>query len=253
MLDHLHRILTASTIEEVWDLHVESMKSFGFDRLIYGFTRFRTGNGLGNRNDLLVLSNFEPSYVHAFINEGKYLSAPMVKWAVENVGACSWRWMQDHHDTFTPEQLKVIEFNREQGVIAGYTIGFAETSTRSKGAIGLAARAGLSQTDVEEIWARDGLLIHVLNDVVHLKIISLPQSGGSPLTARQREVLEWVADGKTTQDIATIMGVAPATVEKHLRLAREALSVETTAQAVIKASSKNQLFVIERQKDIGNR
>ncbi len=65
------------------------------------------------------------------------------------------------------------------------------------------------------------------------------------LTNRQREALEWVGDGKTTQDIATIMGLTPATIEKHLRLAREALDVETTAQAVLKASFQNQIFVLE--------
>ena len=65
------------------------------------------------------------------------------------------------------------------------------------------------------------------------------------LTGRQREALEWVGEGKTTQDIATIMGLTQATVEKHLRLAREALGVETTAQAVLKASYQNQIFVIE--------
>ena len=41
------------------------------------------------------------------------------------------------------------------------------------------------------------------------------------------------------------MGLTPATVEKHLRLARQALSVETTAQAVLKAAFQNQIFFLE--------
>ncbi|MEP3034604.1 MAG: sigma factor-like helix-turn-helix DNA-binding protein, partial [Pseudoruegeria sp.] len=49
----------------------------------------------------------------------------------------------------------------------------------------------------------------------------------------------------TTQEIAQIMGLTAATVEKHLRLAREVLDVETTAQAVLKASFNNQIFIIE--------
>jgi LuxR family transcriptional regulator len=48
------------------------------------------------------------------------------------------------------------------------------------------------------------------------------------------------------QDIATIMGLTPATVEKHLRLAREALNVDTTAQAVLKAALQNQMFISDR-------
>jgi hypothetical protein len=44
------------------------------------------------------------------------------------------------------------------------------------------------------------------------------------------------------QDVACIMGVSPAMVEKHLRLAREALDVDTTAQAVAKAAMMNLIF-----------
>jgi LuxR family transcriptional regulator len=87
----------------------------------------------------------------------------------------------------------------------------------------------------------------MLNNVAHLKILSLPFTtmSGRRLTKRQREALEWVGDGKTSQDIAVLMGLTQATVEKHLRLARETLGVETTAQAVLKASFQNQMFRLE--------
>jgi LuxR family transcriptional regulator len=82
---------------------------------------------------------------------------------------------------------------------------------------------------------------------VHLNILTLPYTPPNQLlTKRQREALEWVGGGKTTQDIATIMGLTPATVEKHLRLAREALNVDTTAQAVLKAALQNQMFITDR-------
>jgi LuxR family transcriptional regulator len=81
---------------------------------------------------------------------------------------------------------------------------------------------------------------------MHLKVMQLPYNATrKSLTKRQRETLEWVGEGKTTQDIWIIMGLTPATVEKHLRLAREALDVETTAQAVVKASFQNQIFLVE--------
>jgi len=117
-----------------------------------------------------------------------------------------------------------------------------------QGATGLTARRGLSQDDVDAIWAEKGTEIELINKVMHLKVTQLPHTTGQrrKLTARQREVLEWVADGKTIQDTATIMGLNPATIEKHLRLAREALDVDTTAQAIMKASSQNQFFLIER-------
>ena len=81
----------------------------------------------------------------------------------------------------------------------------------------------------------------IIAGVAHLKILSLPIPK-QMLTKRQREVLEWVADGKTVMDTAQILGLNRATVEKHLRLAREALGVDTTPQAVLKASFHNQIY-----------
>jgi LuxR family transcriptional regulator len=40
------------------------------------------------------------------------------------------------------------------------------------------------------------------------------------------------------------MDVSKATVEKHLRLAREVMGVETTAQAVLRMAYQNQIFRI---------
>ena len=130
---------------------------------------------------------------------------------------------------------------------AGYTVSFHDVSTRAKGATGLTAKRGLTQDDVDEVWKTHGVDLELANKIMHLKVTQLPHTTGQrrPLTARQREVLEWVADGKTIQDTATIMGLNPATIEKHLRLARETLDVDTTAQAILKASSQNQFFLIE--------
>lgn len=249
MIDHLERLMQAPTIEEVWDLHVTRMASFGFDRLLYGFTRFRTRNSFGSNDDLLVLSNHEPDYLREYIDEGLYVHAPMVGWAAENEGACSWRMIEERARTvpLTEAQQEVVALNQRYGVRAGYSISFRDASVRAKGAIGLCARPGLRQSEVDDIWARHGREILVLNNIAHLRITAMPfATSRRALSLRQREALEWVGDGKTTADIAQIMGLAPATVEKHLRLAREALDVDTTAQAVLKAAFQNQIFVISR-------
>ena len=103
-----------------------------------------------------------------------------------------------------------------------------------------------SLSDDGGIWHENGRVIKILNDMMHLKVQSLPQlNPNTPLTLRQREVLQWVGDGKTMLDIATIMDLTPATVAKHLKMARDALNVETTAQAVLKLSMLNQMFIMD--------
>ena len=245
LLDLTH----SNSIEELWDLHCRRMAEFGFDRLLYGFTRFRTATSLGDPDDFIVLSNLDPAYVQVFVHDGLYRSAPMVRWALENDGAASWSVlrMMMQSGAVTQEEQKILTFNAQHGITAGYSISFRSLSDRAKGAIALISRNGLSQDEVDALWAQSGELIQLMNNIVHLKILTLPYTPPNQiLTKRQREALEWVGGGKTTQDIATIMGLTPATVEKHLRLAREALNVDTTAQAVLKAALQNQMFITDR-------
>jgi len=243
----LDKLTNARTVEQLWDVHTRQMATYGFDRLMYGFTRYRTSTGLGDPQDWVLLSTQSPEYMKVFFDEGLYYHAPMLRWALANNGACSWRWMMDMNrvDNLTPSELRVMEFNKSMDVTAGYTVSFRSISERSKGAIALTAKPGMSQDAVEQVWAKHGEEIIVMNNVMHLKLLTLPYSGERNLTKRQREVLQWVGDGKTTQDIAVLLELTPATVEKHLRLAREALDVETTAQAVLKAAFYNQMFVMD--------
>jgi transcriptional regulator EpsA len=55
------------------------------------------------------------------------------------------------------------------------------------------------------------------------------------ITVREVEVLTWVRDGKTNDEIAEILGLSMLTVKNHLRHAMKKLVVRTRGQAVAKA------------------
>ena len=55
------------------------------------------------------------------------------------------------------------------------------------------------------------------------------------LSAREREVLHWLADGKTNAEIACILGVSLATVKTHVGRVLEKLQVETRTGACRRA------------------
>ena len=246
VLDTIEQLVSTLSVEDAWAIHKSAMSRYGFDKLLYGFTRFNTRNSYGDRNDLLLLSSMPDGYMDRFIDDDLYRTAPMTRWARDNVGAMSWGWLAQNLGELSAEERQVVEFNKSYGLTAGYTIAFQDALTRHKGAIALVAKAGVSQFDADRVWAEKGREINVLNQIAHLKFTALPlPKARSKLSGRQREVLEWVGDGKTMQDIATILGLTQATVEKHLKNARDSLSVETTAQAVRKASVQNQIFVLE--------
>jgi DNA-binding CsgD family transcriptional regulator len=64
---------------------------------------------------------------------------------------------------------------------------------------------------------------------------SLFTSAAGLLTPREREVLAWVARGKTNREIATVLYLAPGTVRKHLDNVYAKLDVGNRAGAVARA------------------
>jgi|SRR5580700_6389256 DNA-binding NarL/FixJ family response regulator len=52
---------------------------------------------------------------------------------------------------------------------------------------------------------------------------------GTPLTPRQREVLQLVAEGRTMKEVASILDISPRTAETHKYEIMRVLGVDTTA------------------------
>ena len=66
-----------------------------------------------------------------------------------------------------------------------------------------------------------------------------------PLTPREREVLQQVAEGKSSKEIAEILHMAVPTVEKHRRNIMDKLSLRTTAE-LTKCAIREGLTSVDR-------
>jgi LuxR family transcriptional regulator len=242
----LNRIACENSVGAVWDLAVGYFAAQGFSRANYGLTRFRVAGSIGDPDDAIYLTSFPPGYSNFYFRGGFYARTALYRWAVENEGSCTWRWVEEKlmNDELSPTEVSAVRQNAQWGLRAGLTYSFHDATTRAKGALGLAADPGLDHDAVDEIMARAGDAIEAVAQMMHMRICHLPHSvRRRTLSGRQREALEWVAEGKTTQDISMLMGISVAMVEKHLRLARAALNVETTAQAVAKGTLLHQIFL----------
>jgi DNA-binding NarL/FixJ family response regulator len=57
-------------------------------------------------------------------------------------------------------------------------------------------------------------------------------SNGSPLTAREREVLKLIAEGSATKEVAAVLGLSVKTAESHRARIMEKLGIHETANLV---------------------
>tara|TARA_R110000787_G_scaffold25249_4_gene71037 strand:- start:3770 stop:4453 length:684 start_codon:yes stop_codon:yes gene_type:complete len=85
--------------------------------------------------------------------------------------------------------------------------------------------------------------VHLISLIFHnmaRELLAMGRSGRSrvSLTPRERECLLWIAKGKTSWEIAVILGVSERTVNFHVDNARAKFGVASRFEAVIKAVMK---------------
>jgi DNA-binding CsgD family transcriptional regulator len=57
----------------------------------------------------------------------------------------------------------------------------------------------------------------------------------TPLTPREREIMQWVAIGKTDEEIAGILSISMTTVTSHVENAKQKLDAFRRTYAVVQA------------------
>ena len=120
------------------------------------------------------------------------------------------------------------------------------TIDESRGAISDAIQAGVSGyllkdaspealVDAARNAVEGNAVIHPQLTKTFIEEVHLAESEGTkamPLSKREREILQKVADGATTRQVATDLGISPHTVKTHLERIFEKLGANDRAQAV---------------------
>ena len=78
-----------------------------------------------------------------------------------------------------------------------------------------------------EVYLSPGISRTVLDGYLAGRAVS-----SDPLSAREREVLQLVAEGKTTKEVATLLGISTSTAESHRTNIMEKLDIHDTAGLV---------------------
>jgi DNA-binding CsgD family transcriptional regulator len=97
--------------------------------------------------------------------------------------------------------------------------------------------------DAKKTYVRD---FQILAHTVHAKAMVIggakPPDYRARLTPRERECLTWCALGKTSEDIATILGISEGVVRIHLQSAQHKLNCLNRTHTVAKAITYKLIF-----------
>lgn len=235
----IERLLDARTIPEIRGVFLQALGKLGFDHALYA-ARFMLNVPRFLLRDCPVILTNLPVEQMATGQLGDRLECdPLVRWVMENDGEIAAADLRARPGVISP----VLDLAGELGFAHCQIVSLRGKVLDSVGALLVAPGQGTDAETLAERWQQSGRQVRVLSWVTHMRIATMGRAlPVATLTPRQREVLTWRSAGKTVEEVAAILGITPATVEKHMRLARGALEVDTTSQAVLKAHVTHQLL-----------
>lgn len=227
--------LRADGVEGIHRLCSAISEAYGFDHFIYG-TSFPTSLV---KPFILVISGHPDAWRDHYQAHGYLAVDPAVRHCARSVRPLIWQdlMLDSERDA---KSLTVMQEAREFGLASG-----ASLSIRGgRGEIGVLSFSS------ERAWQQTRSAIdtaipdlYLLSAYVHEAAGRLVTQGSLPfnppeLTARERECLLWAAEGKTSWEIARILGISERTAIFHLQNAARRLNASSRQQAVALAISQ---------------
>lgn len=235
----IERLLRAPTISDIDAVFLRALEGLGYAHGIYAARFMLTVPRSVLREHPVIFSNLPEAMVDGALALRDLDRDPWIEWVLHNDGEIDSRELALRLDRPSPS----LALAARHGLGAAQVISLRDSVLHSIGAVVVFPGPGRDAEDLRRQWARTGRDMRVLAWIMHMRIATIQRRQPDVrLTPRQREVLRWRSTGKTVPEVAMILGITPATVEKHMRLAREALGVDTTPQAVLKAHLTHQLF-----------
>lgn len=146
--------------------------------------------------------------------------------AADRRGRVLWRTPQ------TEALLASLGLTPDDGLPAGLQKAIGDLIGRSDDPVAPSAKIDIGVVTLELAYAggADGALYFRLSQLVEGREADLLRTALG-LTAREAEVLVWIAAGKSNRDISEILNISPRTVNKHLEQVFTKLGVENRAAA----------------------
>jgi DNA-binding CsgD family transcriptional regulator len=226
-------IESCSTAQNAAALEGELAKTItgiGFNKYAYIAFRGRSYNGRP-----YVVTNY-PEQWHEHYSERGYVNKdPVIATAQQTITPLNWQDMLNNGRRIR-EERRVIEEASEFGMMNSVTIPIH--GPRSDFAT-LTVASDLESKEFRGLVREFRYDLHLLSlyfhDEVMKKVLSDETNPTRPLTPREKECLLWTAQGKTSDEISTIVGISQETVVFHLKNAMRKFSVYSKHHAVVKA------------------
>lgn len=219
----------ASNGEALFALLSQAVGQYGYDKLVFSVLSDRDLPAELNR--LCLYSTYPEDWLKYYAAKDYGRIDPVVRAAGTSHHAFTWADLEKT-TVFSPQQVRLMRQGEEVGLNAGIGVPL-------RGSRALLAGIGLAASD-----EHDGADVHL--DLVNAlcsqfylafrRLYAKPAQAAdvTPLSPKEREILSWVAAGKTDEEIATILSISRNTVDTHMRNIFRKLDAPNRVSAAIK-------------------
>ena len=197
----------------------------------YGIDNFIIA-GLPNPNEqfenVVVLKQWSTEWFDLYIKEQFVLDDPVVRLCRATTTPFEWDEAPFDRDR-EPRAAKLMNLARDFGLVRGFSVPVHTLE-------GYESCFSMSGAKPElDSGAKAALHLIALYAFERVRRLALAEEEENPLTAREREILTWVAAGKSHGEIARILSITERTITAHAVSAAQKLGAANRTHAVVKA------------------
>jgi DNA-binding CsgD family transcriptional regulator len=230
--EYVDKANKAHSVDELVTVFLETVKRHGYDKMIFCLMSEHKHIGLGP--GVGHLQNYPGDWMQYYFEQDFDKIDPVITYSYQKLGSFTWEEMNERLE-LTPRQKLCLNLGVEAGLYNGVCTPLW----------GPNRFAGIALASSEKRDACDGNIDIITAYCQHFYIafqrlhamrkhndMSVPNIY---LTSREKEILTLVAEGKSDQDIATILRLSAHGIDFHLRNIYKKMGTNSRTYATSKA------------------
>lgn len=198
-----------------------------------GFSYFALTHHIDVRQSNLAIRihNYPDGWAEWFDAQSLGATDPVHR--ASNISSVGFTWSRlPELISLTSRDRRVLELARREGIGEGFTVP-AHVPGEAHGSCSFACAAGknFSEQNLNSLQLVGTFAFEAARSMRRKRIASEPVR----LTDRQREVVVWVANGKSDKEIGRILGISEDTVGEHMRAVAQRYGVSRRTSIAISA------------------
>lgn len=220
------------SVKQAFQKAVECVSRHGLEYVAYGAII----KALSGPREVM-LNNYPPGWNEYYMDSRYKDCDPVIEHALTS----------NNHSVWTPSMFgKNIKTRmllgdiNDIGLVTGITIPVRDQqgNTASVNFVGRSVEPGSFWTDMRVGYLY--LIAHSLHEAIVTSYFKVNvHERGASLTTKEIDIVRWIAEGKTSSEVAQICKIKDRTVEFHLKNIRDKFGATNTTHAIFKAAQMN--------------